>query len=580
MEHQYIVTNEIPEVVALQREIPFTIDFEGESYLRQEQRGLLIGTYEHGCKHWALGGTPQDFGHELLAEDLDRIWGALEYAMERFPCLREGGIKRVINGGMVFAPDGNPLIGPAPGAPTFFLACGVMAGFSQGGGVGLAVANWIVDGEPGIDVFAMDVARFGPHAVGPYTVEKTTENYRRRFSMTFPNEELQAGRPLKMTPAYPALKTEGALMGAAFGWEYPLWFGKPGESPVEKPTYRRSNAFANVAAEVRLVREGVGLWETSSYAKLVVVGPGAGAFLDRMVTSKLPAAPGRTVLCPMLSPSGRILGDLTVTRTDENDYLLIGSGTAEVYYTRWLQAHAPSSGVEIRNATALLCGFSITGPKSRALLQEASDADLSNAAFPFLHAKWIHVGLAKVLAIRASFTGELGFELYMPPTSQLHVLDRLKAVGTPIGLRPFGLRALHAMRIEKGYGSWGREYTADYTAAEADWARFVRFDKGDFIGRAAAERQFAAGPSRKLGLLEIAADDIDIMSAEPIFRNGKAVARVTSGYYAHGSRKQLALGYLPVDGGDEFEVEVLGRRAAARRLQQPPYDPEGARLRG
>ena len=580
MEHQYIVTNEIPEVMALKHEIPMTIDFEGESYLRQEQRGLLIGTYEHDCKHWALDGTPKDFGHELLAEDIDRIWSALEFAMGRFPCLRDGGIKRVINGGMVFAPDGNPLIGPVPGARNYFLACGVMAGFSQGGGVGLAVANWIVDGEPGMDVFAMDVARFGPHALGAYTLEKTTENYRRRFSMTFPNEELPAARPLKTTPIHAALKAEGGLMGASFGWEYPLWFGKPGDVTVEKPTYRRSNAFAAVAAEVKMVREGVGLWETSSYSKIEVAGPAATQFLDRLVTNKLPSAPGRTVLCPMLAPSGRILGDLTVTRTEENAYLMIGSGTAEVYYLRWLHANAPSSGVEIRNVTSQLCGLSLTGPKARDVLQAISDTDLSNAAFPFLRARWIQVGLAKVLAIRASFTGELGFELYMPPAFQLHVYERLMAAGKPHGLRPFGVRALHAMRIEKGYGSWGREFTADYNAAEADWARFVRFDKGDFIGRAAAEKQFKDGPKRKLGLVEIAATESDIMGAEPIFQNGKAVARVTSGYYAHWTGKQLALGYLPVAGGDAFEVEVLGQRVAAKRLPEAPYDPKSERLRG
>jgi dimethylglycine dehydrogenase len=285
----------------------------------------------------------------------------------------------------------------------------------------------------------------------------------------------------------------------------------------------------------------------------------------------------------MLSPTGRILGDLTVTRTDADAYLMIGSGTAEVYYLRWLHANAPATGVAIRNVTGQLCGLSVTGPKTRDVLQAIADADLSNAAFPFLRAQWIQVGLAKVLAIRASFTGELGFELYMPPAFQLHVYERLMAAGKPFGMKPFGVRALHAMRIEKGYGSWGREFTADYNAAEADWARFVRFDKGDFIGRAAAERQFKEGrgdgPGRKLGLIEIATEENDIMGAEPIFQDGKAVARVTSGYFAHWSGKQLALGYLPI-AGDRFEVEVLGRRVAATRLKEPPYDPKSERLRG
>jgi dimethylglycine dehydrogenase len=305
MEHQYIVTNDIPAVAQLDREIAMCIDFDGESYLRQEGKGLLIGTYEHGCKHWAIGGTPQDFAHELLPNDVDRIWSALEVAMERYPCLADGGIKRVINGGMVFAPDGNPIIGPVRGLSNYFLACGVMAGFSQGGGVGLAVAQWITEGEPGMDVFAMDVARFGEHANAAYVLEKTTENYRRRFTITCPNEELPAARPLKTTPAYDAFSRAGAAFGALYGWEYPLWFAGDGKEAHETPTFRRSESFARIGEEAAAVREVVGLFESSCYAKFDVSGRDATAFLDRLTSNKLPQADGKTALAPLLTPKGR-----------------------------------------------------------------------------------------------------------------------------------------------------------------------------------------------------------------------------------------------------------------------------------
>jgi dimethylglycine dehydrogenase len=368
-------------------------------------------------------------------------------------------------------------------------------------------------------------------------------------------------------------------MGAAFGFEYPLWYAPKGVEPKETPSYRRSNSFPHIAAEVKAVREAVGIWETSSYSKIEVAGPEATKWLDGIVTNKLPSAPGRTVLCPMLSPQGRILGDITVTRTRDDAYLMIGSGTAETYYLRWLNQHRPARGVEISNRTTDFSGFSITGPKARELLAAVADGDVSHAAMPLLRAQWMHVGLAKTLVMRASFTGELGYELYMAPEFALHVYERLKVAGQPLGLKPFGVRALHSMRIEKGYGSWGREFTPDYNAAEADWSRFVRLDKGDFIGRTAAEKHFKTPPARKLGLIEIEVADMDHMGAEPIFQNGKAVSRITSGYFAHWSKKQLALAYLPSAGGDDFEVEVLGKRVPAKRLKEPPFDPNGGRMR-
>jgi dimethylglycine dehydrogenase len=582
MEHQYIVTNDIPAVAALEREVAMSIDFDGESYLRQEGKGLLIGTYEHGCKHWAVGGTPQDFAHELLPNDVDRIWSALEVAMERYPCLADGGIKRVINGGMVFSPDGNPIIGPVRGLQNYFLACGVMAGFSQGGGVGLAVAQWIAEGEPGMDVFAMDVARYGEHVNAAYVLEKTTENYRRRFTITCPNEELPAARPLRTTPAYDAFAQAGAAFGALYGWEYPLWFAGEGKKAQEAPTFRRSEAFPRVGEEAKAVRQAVGLFESSCYAKFDVSGPGATAFLDHLTCNRLPQADGRTALAPLLTPKGRVFGDLTVTRLAADHYLMIGSPTAIIYYQRWFDRHRADHDVTIRDVTADWTGFSLTGPKARAVLAELVTEDLSHQAFPFLSARRMKVGLADALVIRVSFTGELGYEIYTAPEFQLHVLERIRAAGKAHGLALCGMRALNALRLEKGYGSWGREYSVDYTPAEAGLARFVRLDKGAFIGRDAAKRILEEQPKRRLAILAIADGEVDPMGNEPVLSGGETVGRLTSGGFGFHVEHSIGLGYIRSEfavGSRTLEVEILGERRPARVLKEPPYDPDGKRLR-
>jgi dimethylglycine dehydrogenase len=579
MEHQYIVTNDIPAVAELGRELPMSIDFDGESYLRQEGKGLLIGTYEHGCKHWAVTGTPQDFAHELLPNDVDRIWSALEVAMERYPCLADGGIKRVINGGMVFSPDGNPIVGPVRGLSNYFLACGVMAGFSQGGGVGLAVAHWIAEGEPGMDVFAMDVARFGAHANAAYVLEKTTENYRRRFTITCPNEELPAARPLKTTPAYGAFARAGAAFGALYGWEYPLWFAGEGKIAEEAPTFRRSEAFERVGEEARAVREAAGLFESSCYAKFDVSGPGATAFLDRLTCNKLPSADGRTALAPLLTPKGRVFGDFTVTRLATDHYLLIGSPTAVVYYQRWFDRHRGTQDVTVRDATADWTGFSLAGPKARAVLADLVSDNISHQAFPFLSARRMRVGLADALVIRVGFTGELGYEIYTAPEYQAHVLERIRAAGRPHGLRLCGMRALNALRLEKGYGSWGREFSVDYTPAEAGLGRFVRLDKGDFIGRDAAKQILGEQPKRRLALFALGPGDVDPMGNEPVLANGELVGRLTSGGFGFHVKHPIGLGYVRSDVADQVEIEILGERRSARILVEPPYDPAGKRLR-
>jgi dimethylglycine dehydrogenase len=582
MEHQYLVTNEISELAALGREIPAAVDFDGAVYLRQEGQGLLLGTYEQDCRHWAVDGTPQDFGIELLPPDIDRIAGPLDKMMQRMPVMKKAGVKRIVNGGMVFSPDGNPIIGPLPGLDRAFVAAGCMAGFSQGGGIGLAVARWIVEGEPGMDVFAMDVSRFGDFANTAYVRAKTRENYQRRFILPCWNEELPAARPLRTSPIYDRLVAAGAVFGASAAHEVPLWFAGSPEDAHEEPSFRRSSAFDAVIGECRAVREAVGIWETSSYCKLQIEGPDAEAWLDGLLSNRLPREAGRIVLSPMLTPGGRILGEVTVARVALDRFLLFGSPSAEGHYLRWLgQQLRPGAKISIRSRTRELCGLSVTGPRARELLSRVTAEDVSDSAVPFLRSRTLLVGLASVLVLRLSFTGELGYELYMPADEQRHVFEHLWEAGASLGLRNFGLRALNALRLEKGYGAWGREYSADATPDEAGLSRFVCVDKGDFVGRNATLDARGRPLKRRLTLLAVDSSDPDPVGGEPVYLDGKPVARLTSAAFAPGIGRALGFAYLPAGHapGAQVEVQVLSRRLPAQILTEPPYDPSGARLR-
>jgi dimethylglycine dehydrogenase len=584
MEHQYLITNEIPELAAFGREIPFTVDFDGAVYLRQEGKGLLVGTYEQDCRHWALDGTPLDFGIELLPPDVDRIVAPLGKMLERMPVMLRAGVKRVVNGGMVFTPDGNPIIGPLPGHETAFVAAGCMMGLSQSGGIGLAVARWIIDGEPGMDVFAMDVCRYGDFANAAYVRAKTRENYQRRFILPCWNEELPAARGLRTSPVYDRLAAAGAVFGVGAAFEVPLWFAPTAEQAHEKPSFYRSEAFGPVAAECRAVREAVGLWETSAYCKLEIAGTGAEAWLDGILANRVPREVGRISLCPMLTPRGRILGDVTVVRLEPDRFLMFGSPSAESIYLRWLrQRLPPAAGVSIRSRTRELCGFCIAGPRARELLARATAADVSTAGLPFLRARHLSVGLANTLVLRLSFTGELGYEIYMAADEQRHVYQALLQAGAPLGLRHFGLRALNSLRLEKGYGTWGREYSADYTADEARLERFISLDKGPFVGREAILRERSQPLRRQLTLLAIESTDPDPVGGEPVFIGGQPITRLNSAAFGHTVGTALGFAYLPPEiepqSAEDLCVQVLSKRLPARILREPPYDPLGVKMR-
>ncbi|MDX1689673.1 MAG: FAD-dependent oxidoreductase [Acidimicrobiia bacterium] len=586
MEHMYLITEEMPEVVAHHEatdgtELPGVLDFGGELYLRQEGMGMLMGTYEQAGKPWARHETPWDFDTQLLPPDLDRIAPSLEVGFAHYPAFADAGIRDVINGPFTFAPDGNPLIGPVRGIRNYWLACGVMAGLSQGGGVGLALANWMTDGDPGLDVWAMDNSRFGDWATTAYTEEKVRENYARRFRITFPNEELPAGRPLQTTPVYDRLDAANAVWGAGFGLEYPLWFQTPGEEPVEEVTFKRSNAFPRVAEECAAVRERAGLLEISNFAKYRVSGPAAASWLDTIMANRLPK-PGRLALSPMLNDLGMLIGDFTVGDLGDGEFYVFGSGLAEDYHMRWFLDHLPDDGsVIVEPEGPRLTGFSLAGPRSRDILQALTEADLSPETFRFLDIRRIEVGLVPALVGRISFTGELGYELWVRPEYQRRLFDDLVAAGEPHGLRLFGARALDSLRLDKSYGAWASEYRNVYDPYEAGLGWAVKPDKGYFVGGEAAAAAAAEPPRRRLVAFRVDADDADVTADEPIFHGDDVVGWVTSGGYAHWSEASVALGYVPtelVDAGD-FSIEIIGSRRAAELLPEPLHDPEGARMR-
>jgi dimethylglycine dehydrogenase len=580
MQHQYLITEDLPALKG-QKELLTCIDFEGEIYTRQERGGVLLGTYERAGVPWSPHQTPWDFTHSLLPEDLDRIAPSLEVGFQHFPALGELGIRKVVNGPFTFAPDGNPLVGPVRGLRNFWVACGVMAGFSQGGGVGLALSQWMVDGDPGADVWAMDVARYGDWATLAYTNAKVRENYSRRFRIRFPNEELTAARPLRTTPVYERLQAEHAVFGDYCGLEHALWFAPSAADATEDITFHRSNAHRHVAAECQAVREAVGLLEISNYGKFEVTGPGTKEWLSYVMANRVPKV-GRIALTPMLNERGKLIGDFTLCRLSAERVFLICTYAAEEYYRRWFERHAPPPGVTVRPCAMEYVGLSVAGPRSRGLLQSLVREDLSSAAFPFLSFRALDVGMIPAFVGRITFTGDLGYEIWVTTEYQRALYDLLAGAGSEHGLKLFGGRALNTMRIEKSFGTWAREYRPIYGPYEAGLGRFVDLNKGEFVGRAAALEERDSGGALRLVTFTVDASDADATGDEPIWHDDKVVGWVTSGAYGHSVRQSLALGYIPAALASEtsgFEIEIIGERRKALRQSAALFDPDGTRMR-
>ncbi|CCV12582.1 FAD-dependent oxidoreductase [Mesorhizobium sp. STM 4661] len=579
MEHHYFVTEDIPEVAALDKELGLAVDLDGFAYLRQERKGVLLGLYEQNPKHWNMDGAPWDYGIELIPEDIERISPELSRAYERFPCLATAGIRKWVNGAFTFTPDGNPIVGPVRGVRNYWVACGVMAGFSQGGGVGKSLAEWMIHGEPQADIFGMDIARYGAFAANREYLRQTTRQfYARRFVMTFPNERLPAGRPLKRPGAYDGMTAAGCEWTASWGLEIPAYFAPMGFR--EETTLKRSNAFDIVGDEALQVRRAAGLVDTSAFSRYAVSGPGAEAWLDRLLACRLPK-PGQAKLAPMLGHDGRLKGDLTVFNWGGGQYWIMGSYYLREFHMRWFEAHA-AEGATVTDISDAMSGFLVTGPKARAVLARTTHQDVSAEALPFMACGEFDIGMVRARVARLSIAGELGFEINCPASMHATLRQTLLAAGEDLGLAEIGFYALNALRLEKSFGIWSREFTQGYTPGQTGLDRFIAFGKGGFIGREAALKEREGATTQCLVTLEVDALDADASGFEPVWHKGRRIGFVTSGGYGYSVGKSLALALVDRDfagEGTALSVHIVGVERPARVIAASPYDPLGKAMR-
>ena len=583
-EHQYFVTETIAEIDGLDRRLPSVADRDGEYYLRQEGKGLLVGAYEKDVRFWAQDGTPQGFGHELFADDLERIEENMMRAIERVPAVGEAGIKRVINGPMIWSPDSNVLFGTAPELSNYFCCNGIIPGFSQSGGMGLLAADWIVTGETRYDMFVWDVARFGDWADKAFAKARVGDQYAHRFKIHFPNEERSAGRPMRKRPVYDIQRGLGAVFGLNYGWEHPLYFGYPEGAEDVTEGFTRQDWWEQVGKECRMLRDCAGIIDISNFAKYRCKGPGAADWLNSVFANNMPKGIGRSCLTPLIGRRGGIAGDFTVTRLAEDEFWIIGSGMAERYHKRFFKSVALPEGTTFESLTEAYCGFNVAGPDSRALLQRLTNTSLETPEFPFMRSKWVELAGIRALALRVSFTGDLGWELHCKTEDQAKLYSALLEAGNALGAGPVGSRALMSLRVEKGYGSWSREYSPEYWPQEVGLDRLCKMDK-DFLNKDAVAETLAKEPRETLVLLALDAaatdgSNADATGGEPIFKGDQGIGRVTSGAYGYSVGMSLALGYVTTaEPGDEVDVMVLGKPHKAVILHEPPFDPEGKKLR-
>ncbi|WP_273508687.1 GcvT family protein [Planktotalea frisia] len=578
LNHHYLVSDTIPKLEELDFEVPMTVDLEGFTYMRQDQKGLLLGIYEVDHQHWMMDGAPWEYGFELQKEDTDRIEKELIMGFERYPDLQNVGVKTWVNGAFTFSPDGNPLVGPVPGKRGYWTACAVMAGFLQGGGVGKSLAEWIINGEPEADVYGMDVARYGVFAENKQYIKETTgQFYSRRFIMTYPNEQLPAGRPLKMAPAYSDMTEAGCQWGQSWDLEVPLYFG--GKGFEETPSLKRSNAFDIVAAECKAVRENVGLLDISGFSRFEVSGDGAEAWLNTIFATKLPKA-GRSRLAVALGEDGRLKGDLTLFNWGDGTYWIMGSYYLRRWHMRWFDDHM-GADVQVRDLGDEVCGFSLSGPNARKVIEKLSDGPVGD--LPFMGCGAFDIGMLRCKVGRMSVTGELGYEIHCRMGDHITLRKTLLEAGADVGIKEIGFNAMLSLRLEKSYGIWSAEFTQGYTPAMTAMDRWIDFDKEGFVGRdaALAERD-GNGPAQVQVTLEIDADGADASGYEPIWQDGNKIGFVTSGGYGHTMGKSYAMGLVDVASaaeGTDLTVHIVGVERSAKVIAPSPYDPKGKAMR-
>jgi dimethylglycine dehydrogenase len=595
VEHQYIVTDEIPEILAWRKagnpEHPILRDADARWYVREERGGLILGPYERGAPSWGAYGVPAGFRAELLPPDLDRLEWHIEEALVRMPCFAKGGVKTVYNGPISYTPDGNPLLGPVPGQRNAYMAEGFSFGITAAGGAGKVLAQIITEGEAEIDVLALDPRRFGAYATRPYAIRKNEEAYAHVFVPHFPDEERPAARPLRTAPSYDRLKARGAVFGQRFGWERPNFFGpEPAEGGgnfAEQWSFRRGNWWPFVRAEAEAVRNTVGLIEAGTFAKYLASGPGVQAWLDRLIANRLPQSDGRIQLAHACTGRGGVRSEFTLMRDAPDRFYIVGAGAAESYDWDYLTRTLPADrSVQLEKVTTQHGVFVLAGPRARAVLAPLVDRlDLSNPAFPWLSGRMATVALAPVRLLRVNYVGELGWEIHHPIEYHNHIFDALEEAGRPHGMQLVGMRAMNWLRLEKSYRAWGSELSKEVTAWESGLDRFVRLDKGcDFLGRAALARQRDSGALRwkLVTLLVDGPADADPWGVESIWSGDRVVGRATGGGFSVAFGRQIALGFVRPEfaaEGTELALKMLDARYPAQVVRDSPYDPENARSR-
>lgn len=614
VEHQYLVTEAHPDILARKEQgLPeqgVLRESDAGYYLREEAGGMILGPYEKGAPCCYVDGPSDDSEYELFNEDLDRLIPHIEACINRVPAFGEVGIKTVYNGAIAYAPDGNPIVGPAWELKNFWLNEGHSFGITAAGGAGWQLAEWIVDGEPTVDMMGVDPRRFGPYASRGYLRAKNEESYANVFTTHFPDEERAAARPLKQAPCYDRMKNLGAVFGHVYGWERPNWFApadyalsavdlgvadcllNDNHSPaledgrvVEKNSFRRSNYFDFVGQECRHVQDNVGILDMSAFSKFTVKGAGAGEWLNSLVANNIPKGKGRVGLCHMLSKNGGVRAEFTIYKKREGDYYLVSAGAMERHDWDYLYKNLPADGsVQLQKITTQMGVLVIAGPRSRDLLQKLTDTDLSNDNFKWLTGQFINVGFAQADALRVNFVGELGWELHHPIEMQNYIFDEVMKAGAEFDIKPFGIRAMDSMRLEKSYRLIPREMSIEYSALESGLDRFVRLDKNcDFIGKQALIDWKKRGFDNQFATLEVhGIKNADARGSEAIYKDGTIVGRATSGGYGFRIGKSLALGMVRPDLatiGAEMEIEILGERYRATVTEESPYDPDNRALR-
>ena len=588
VEHQYIVTEPHPAIRERQAkglpEMGVLRESDGSWYMREENGGLILGPYEKGAPVCYFDGPDEDSEYELFQEDLERLMPHIESAIARVPAFGEVGVKKVYNGAIAYTPDGSPIVGPAWDLPNFWLNEGHSFGITAAGGAGWQLAEWIVEGEPTIDMNGVDPRRFGEYATKSFLKEKNEEAYANVFTVHYPDEEREAARPLRTTPCYDRLKAMGAVFGQKFGWERANWFAPEGVAAEDHWSFRRSKWFEYVGAEVANVTTNCGLLDMSAFAKCRVEGPGAEAFLENLIANKLPKKVGRVILAHALAPRGGVHSEFTIMREAEDSFYIVSAGAAQRLDHDWLKKNMPNDrSVSYTNLTNSMGVLVLAGPKSRDLLQKLTLSDLSNAAFPWLSGQQIDVHLAPSLAMRVNFVGELGWELHHPIEYQNHIFDALFAAGAEFGLKPFGIRAMDAMRLEKSYRMVGTEMSIEYAAFESGLHRFVQMQKESFIGRDGLADWQEKGFTNSFVTLEVkGTEDADALGGNPLYKDGKLVGRATSGGYGFRVKKSLALAMVSpelAEAGTVLEIDILGRRFDAVVIEESPFDPANEKLR-